>query len=416
MLSHISSNLWIVTTFCILLSSAFLIIYYKFTPYRLLKSVNFLDKDSIKLLNISLAGKIGVGSISGIALSIIVGGRGTIFWIWVSSFLLIIFTYLETKAGVIFREKSNDNYIGGPFIYIKKIMNNKILSIIYIILTIFLFLISFILIQSNTIIVTISSSFQINKYIVLFFLILIVIISINKNIDRISNIVSFLVPLMGVIYIIVGIIVILNNINILSTIIMDIIKDAFSIKSFVPVPFVVGLQRAIFSNESGMGSTSMVVALSKNNDYKREYFFQAVGLFYISLIICSISALIILTCNYEMLDIANINGIELINYAFNYHFPLFGYFLSSIIITLFAFSTIITSFYYGNMAVEYLFHNKTNTIIKIIVIIIIVLSTFINPINIWAVVDISTALITLINVYSLIKIRRFLKEGDNYDR
>ena len=416
MLSYISSNLWVIVTLCALFSSIFLMIYYRFTPFRMLKSVNFLDKDSIKLLNISLAGKIGVGSISGIALSIIIGGKGTIFWIWVSSFFLIVFTYLETKAGVIFREKNDGNYIGGPFIYIKKIMNNKILSIIYIILTIFLFLISFILIQSNTIIVSISSSYQINKFIVLLFLIITVLVSINKNMDRISNIVSFLVPLMGVIYITVGIIIIINNINVLSTIFVDIIKDALRLKSFFPVPFVVGLQRAIFSNESGMGTTSMVVALSKSNDYKKEYFFQVVGLFYISLIICTISALIILTCNYEFFDTSNINGIELINYAFNYHFSSFGYFLSSVIITLFAFSTIITSFYYGNMVVEYLFHNKNNTITKIIVIIVIVLSMFINPINIWAVVDITTALITLINVYSLIKIRKVLSDGDCNDR
>ena len=372
-----------------------------------------MSKESIKLLNLSLAGKIGVGSISGISLSILIGGKGTIFWIWVSSIFLSIYTYLETKAGIILRDNSG---IGGPFVYIKKIMNNNILSIIYTLLIIFLFLLSFILIQSNTIIISISNSFSINREIILFVLLIVVFISINKDVERISKIVSFIVPVMGFIYLIVGIIVIINNLNTIPTIIVDIIKDGLRFKSIVSIPFVVGFQRAIFSNESGMGSTSMVVSLSKNNDYKQEYFFQAIGMFYISLIVCTISALIILTSSYETLNISNINGIEIINSAFNYHFPKIGYILSALIITLFAFSTIITSYYYGSIAIKYLFHNKNNTITKIIVIIVIVLSAFITPLNIWGIVDITTALITLINVYSLIKIRKVLKDSDNDDR
>ena len=413
MISLISSKLWIVTTLFVTISAFFLFFYYRFTSLKLLKSVKYMSKESIKLLNLSLAGKIGVGSISGIALSIFIGGKGTIFWIWVSSIILSIYTYLETKAGFVFRE---NNGICGPFVYIKNIMNNKLLSVIYTLLIVFLFLFSFILIQSNTIIISINNNYFINKEIILTILLIVVFISINKDVKRISNIVSFLVPIMGFIYLIVGIIVIINNFNIISTIIVDIIKDGLRFRSFISIPFVVGFQRAIFSNESGMGSTSMIVSLSKSNDYKQEYFFQALGMFYISLVICTISALIILTSNYETLNISNINGIEIINYAFNYHFPKIGNILSITIITLFAFSTIITSYYYGSIAIKYLFHNKNNTITKIIVIIVIVLSAFINPINIWGIVDITTALITLINVYSLLKIRKVLKDGDNDDR
>lgn len=416
MLSEISSRLWVVTTFCVILSAIFSMIYYRFTPIKMLKNVKCFTKDNLKLLNLSLAGKIGVGSISGIALSIIIGGKGSILWIWISSIILSVYTYLETKTGIIYRERHNDHYIGGPFIYIRKELNNNKLSIIYLLLIVFLFIFSFILIQSNTIIISINNSFHINKFIPMTILIVIVILSINKDINRISNIVSFLVPLMGIIYIIVGIIVIRNNLDTLSTIIVEIIKDGLNIKSVVVIPFIVGFQRSIFSNEIGMGSTSMIVSQSKKDDYRTEFFFQAIGLFYISLIICTISALIILTSNYESLGLTNINGIELVNYAFNYHFSYIGSYLSTGIITLFAFSTIITSFYYGSLAIEYLFHNKNNTIVKIIVIIIIVLSAYINPTNIWAIVDISTALITLINIYSLLRIRKVLKDGENNDR
>ena len=405
MIYQLSSYLWIFTTLFALLSSFYLLFYFKFTSLKVLRSVKYISKDNIKLLNLSLAGKIGVGSISGIAISIIVGGKGTILWIWLSSIFLSVFTYLETKAGIIYRE----NKIGGPFIYIKNVLGNERLSTIYILLIVFTYLFSFILIQSNTIIVSINNTFQINKYLIAVILIITIYISIKKEIERISRIVTVLVPFMGLLYLLIGCFIVVKNINALPTILVDIFKDSFKIKSIASLPFIIGFQRSIFSNESGMGSTSMLVALSNNNDYEQEYFYQAIGMYYITLIVCTISALLILTSNYEQICFGNINGIEIINYAFNYHFSEYGSIISTIIITLFAFSTIITSFYYGDISFKYLFKNKNNAFVKIIVIIVVLLSLFINPINIWAVVDISTALTTVINVYSLIRIRKYLR-------
>ena len=108
MLILLSSYLWAFTTFLLIITSIFFLFYFNFTSIKLLKNVKSLNKESLKILNISLAGKIGVGSISGIAFSIIVGGKGTIIWIWLSTFLLSIITYLETKVGVVYR----NNYIG----------------------------------------------------------------------------------------------------------------------------------------------------------------------------------------------------------------------------------------------------------------------------------------------------------------
>ena len=410
MLNDLSSYLWIVTTLIVIISAIFLIFYYNFTNSKLLTNVKLLNKESLKLLNLSLAGKIGVGSISGVAISIIIGGKGTIFWIWISSFILSIYTYLETKVGFIYKEKINNNYIGGSFIFLEKKLNKKYLSFFYLILLIITYLFSFILIQSNTIIISFKNILPINSYFILLLLIVIILYSISNGINRIISIVNILVPLMGIIYLIIGIYIMMNNINILSTIIVNIFKESINIKSIMTLPFFIGFQRSIFSNETCTGSTSIVVSLSNSKDYKQEYFFQLIGLYYITLIICTISAIIIMTTDYNFICSSSINGIEIINYAFRYHFGFYGPLISTLIISLFAFSTIITSFYYGNIILNYITKNNNNTITKIIVIIVIVLSLFINPGNIWAFVDISTGLLTLINVYSLIKMRKYLKE------
>ena len=407
MLNDINSFLWFQTTLIVSLVGVYLLIYNNLSPFKLLNKCKKISKDSIKLLNLSLGGKIGVGSISGIAISIIIGGKGTIFWIWISSIVLTIFTYLETKAGILFKERD----FGGPSIYIKNKLNNKFLSIIYSILIIFTFIFSFILIQSNTIIISLSSTFNIKIIIIVILLLISVYFSINKGIRFISKITSYLVPFMGAVYIFIGLIVIITNINTIPNIIKDILIDAFTFKSIINLPVIIGFQRSIFSNESGMGTTSMIVALSNTSDYKKEAFVQILGNYFISLIVCTISALLILTSDYNSIGITNINGIEIINYAFNYHFGNIGIYLSSLIILLFAFSTIITSFLYGDITIKHLFHNKKNTFTKIIVIIVIVFSSIIDPKYIWNIVDISVSLTTLINIYALIKMRKELKES-----
>ena len=404
MLHNISYVLWNLTTLFIIISAIYLSFYHRFVHFKWSKRVKQSDKynriNSIKLLNLTLAGKIGVGSISGIAFSIIIGGKGTIFWIWISSLFFSIFNYLEVKAGIKY---------GGPHIYIEKRLKNKKLSIIYSILIIITFLISFIMIQSNTIITMINNSYSINTFLIMFFLIILFIISSKNGINTISKVVSFIVPIMGLFYFFIGLYVTIINKEKIINILINIFLDAFKIKSIFVIPLIIGFQRSIFCNESGMGSTSMVASLSNNKDYLKEAKIQLIGMYYITLVICTISSFIILTTNYEQLNISNINSIEIINYAFYYHFGLFGRYISSIIISMFAFSTIITSYYYGDISLKYLLGNKNNIISKIIVIIVIVLSLFVGGTNIWAIVDITTALTTIINVYSLIKIRKDLR-------
>ena len=167
MIIEISSILWLITTILITITGIYLIFYFNF-PFNLVskkvKCNNKVDTFSkIRLLNLSLAGKIGVGSISGIAYAIVTGGIGTIFWIWVSTIIMSFYTFLEVKTGVKYKEKIDNDIIGGPQIYIKRELKRPTLSIIYCVLIIITYLFSFTLIQSNTIIMSLSNAFKIKE-------------------------------------------------------------------------------------------------------------------------------------------------------------------------------------------------------------------------------------------------------------
>ncbi len=414
MITNISYILWIITTFLITITGVYLLLYLKF-PFNLIsKKVKKTDKvdtfSKLKLLNLSLAGKIGVGSISGIAYAIAIGGEGTLFWIWVSTIILSLYTFMETKVGIKYKEKINGITIGGPQIYIKKELNKPKLAFLYCFLIIITYLFSFILIQSNTLIISFSTILKIKKEYISFILILITILSINKGIKRISNIVSLIVPVMGLAYLMIGIYLIIVNYNKMPLVLMKILKKSFEFKSLTTLPIIIGVQRAIFSNEAGIGTTSMICALSKNDDYRQEAKLQIIGTCFISLVVCTISALIVLTTNIDITSMINVNGIEIMNYSFIYHFNKIGIYILNIIISLFAFSTIITSYYYGYINIKYLFKNISDKIVLIVVIIVIVISNYLKASSIWSIVDIMTSLASLINIYALFKIKDKIKK------
>ena len=118
-MSLISSILWFVTTLMIIFIGIYLSFYLKFPQLKVSNFVNLFrknDNNSLKLLNLSLAGKIGVGSISGIAIAIIVGGKGALLWVWLSSIVLSIITYSETILGIKY---------GSPKEYMRYQLKNK---------------------------------------------------------------------------------------------------------------------------------------------------------------------------------------------------------------------------------------------------------------------------------------------------
>lgn len=164
MISDINSILWIIITFFVIYFGIVGIKTLAFTKYKIKKMFKSVkEKDSFTILFLTLAGKIGVGSISGIALSIKIGGIGTIFWLWISTIFLVPISYFETKLGLKYKKKIENSSIGGPQVYIEQQLNKKKLAKIYSFLIILIYFVSFTSIQTNTIITSFSYYFNDKK-------------------------------------------------------------------------------------------------------------------------------------------------------------------------------------------------------------------------------------------------------------
>ena len=399
---------WYIASILIMYSSIKYSYKYKFIQLKiskLIEAIKSKSKNNISPLSslcVSLAAKIGVGSLSGIALCLYYGGLGAIFWLCIISLIIPINTYLECILGIKYREKEGNKYYGGPSYYILKCLNNKKLAILYSILTIITYSGLFLSIQSNTIANAVSY-FNINSIFIVAILSISTLIIVLLGLKGISKVNSILVPVMLLLYIILGIYIIFSNYSVLSSIFIKVIKEAFNFKNIIPA-FLIGMQRSIFITESSLG-TSAISASSCDNEPEKQAMLEVLGIHIITFIVCLTTFLIIATTDYQTLSFTNLNGIELVLHAFNYHFGSSGPVLLVVITILFAFSTIISSYFFGETSLNILTKNKyINNMYKILFILIIIISCYIKPSILWNLCDYFIALLAIINISSIIKI------------
>ena len=400
---------WYIASVFIIYSGIKYSIRYKFKQFNLcefiiaIKSKSNNNVSPLASLSMSLAAKIGVGSLSGVALALYFGGVGSIFWMCIISLLISINTYVECILGIKYRDKVGNSLVGGPSFYIKKCLNNKYLSLLYGILVIVTYSGLFLSIQSNTI-VSVLTDFNIDISLVVVVLSLVTFIIIRKGSHNIFLVDSILVPIMLLFYVSLGIYVLFNSDN-LFDIFKMMVRDAFNIKSIIPV-FLVGMQRAVFISESGIG-TSAISASACDNNPDKQGMLEILGIHLTTFLVCFITFLIIVTSNYNMIDFGNINGIEIVMYAFNFHFGKFGKIILTIITILFAFSTIISGYFFGENNVRIFTNNKKIiTIFKIFVILVIAISGYVSPNILWNLTDYFIAVLAIINISSILRISK----------
>lgn len=369
------------------------------------KSV-FHGDSSFGILMTSLAGRIGVGSIAGVCLSIYIGGVGSIFWMWVSTFFCSIITYLEVILGV----KYKVNNYGGPAYYIRDGVGNKVLGGIYSILIIVSYIGCFLCIQSNTITKSIAFLFSFSPYVIGLCISVITFFCIYGGFRSIVSVCNKIVPIMCLIYIGSSVFVLIFNYDMIFDVFLHVFRSAFDFRSFIGgfIPMVIiGIQRGIFSNEAGIG-TSSIVASSGDDDFRKQGYIQMFGVYLTTFIICTSTAIIILFSDYSSFNLSNINGIELASHAFSYHFGNIGIYILVISVVLFSFSTILTGYYYGESSFNYFFnkvHIKFIYVLRGITLVILFFGCILPSSLIWAFVDILVGIMVIINLYAIWKLR-----------
>lgn len=429
-MSQINTIIWGIATIFLVFCGLYYTINLKFVQLNFKKIFSSLkksysDKTSIspfKTLTLALAARIGVGSLAGIALGIYKGGIGVVFWIWLSAFITLPNSFVESTLAVIFHERDGKYYIGGPAYYINKGLKLKKLSVIYALIIFFCYIGGFLAIQSNTIAASMKTYLDISPYITGIIVSVIAYLIISRGLKRITDFTSFLVPFMAIAYVLVALVIIIFKIDMIPSILSNIINEAFNIRAFgwgVISSIIIGVQRGIFSSEAGMGTGAVASGTSDTKNPCNQGYIQMLGVYFTTFIICTSTVFVILTSNLDLNSFTNPNGIEITLSALNSHLGDYGTIVLIFAIISFAFSTIISGYYYGESNLKYLDRNMNKTkiiLLNLFVVLVLFYGAIGSPSILWNIVDIGAGLLAIINCYSIFMLRKEIKKEVNYDR
>ena len=366
----------------------------------------------------AVSGTVGTGNIVGVTTAIISGGPGAVFWMWVSAFFGCITKYAEITLGLFFRKKNPEGeFLGGPMQYIEKGTKQKWLAILFALFTIFA-AIGMGSVQSDTIQSTWNTAFGIPPYATAIFITLLTALVVIGGIKRIGKVTSLIVPFMIIIFIVLVLILIIANAAAIPAAIASIFTSAFTARSVVSgfagygigAAMRYGFARGVFSNEAGLGSASIAHSASVNPEPVEQGLWGIFEVFIDTFFICTLTALFILTSGLD--GNSGVSGAETAMSAFSNVLGTFGTVAYSIILPLFAFSTILAWSLYGAKASEYIFKNHrkgaklTFNIIYLATILIIAFLTFFFGDNIgadfvWLISDMTNALMAIPNLIAL---------------
>lgn len=391
--------MWIILTIFMFILSFLVTNKIKYRNYKLgIKELFKKDKTSLFL---TLGTKVGVGSIIGTTVCIIVGGFGSVIWIILFSLLMSSICYYESYLGKKYRKKNKDNFIGGPYFILKYGTNRRILALFSCILLIIVYCFFFQMIQLNTISNMIEINTNINKIIIIVCVFLILLITIDLSIDSVLKLMNKIVPIMCFIFIVMCLFSIFKNIDILILSFKYNFNQIFSIKSILS-GMVIGIKKSIFMNEVLVGTTSVSSSTDKNDsDICMRY--QVLGMYFISFVITALisSLLLIYLYNNKVTD----DYIVLINSVFYMTSGKIGVYLLIVTFILFGFTTILSGYYIGKNYIEYLTGSKALLILfKILFIIVCLLAIVIDNSIIWKYLDYLLFIMIIINSYSIIKL------------
>lgn len=385
--------MWTILIMYLFVLSIYLSFKLKFKNYKInIKELFKKDKTSLFL---TLGTKIGVGSIIGTASSILIGGFSSVIWIIIFSFLFTSLIYYESYYG----NKYKKDGIGGPYFINRYGLNNRILSVISLILLIISYSFIFQMIQFNTISYILVNDLNISKLLIILVSILFLYITLKLSIKDVLNILNKLVPYMCLIFILVCLYIILRNINNINFNIF--IKDFLSFKSIFS-GLVIGIKRSIFMNEVLIGTTSTASASDKN-DIEASIKYQILSVYFISIVITLLVTFLLLI--YLSNNVIPSDYNILMSNVFYYSLGDFGIYFLLIIYLLFGITTVLSGYYIGVSNIKYLSNNKfIIRLFKILFILCSVLGIILNNNSIWKYSDILLFIMIIINSYSIIKL------------
>lgn len=382
------------------------------------------DISHFEALMTSLAGAIGTGTIVGVATAISVGGLGSMFWMWLTAFVGMATKYAESLLAVKYRHQDKrGDMMGGPMQYIERGLGWKWMAATFAFFGSVAAIGTGNLVQVNAITVAANEIYEMNPWvcgIALSFITGLVVIGGVRSIGQVAGV---LVPFMAVFYICGGLLIILLHADQLPEAISLILSSAFSGQAAaggfagasIMMAIQMGVSRSVFSNEAGLGISSIAAAAAKTDSPGRQAMITMTGALLSTVIICSITGLVLAVTG--VMTQYDENGVPLKGAAMAIHAfdstMAGGSYIVSVGLILFAFSTVIAWAYYGEKCFEYLLGERSIAFYRILFTLVVIPGAALKMEIAWSVADIMNGLMVIPNLIALIALSGVIRSETN---
>ncbi|MGE0975463.1 alanine/glycine:cation symporter family protein [Staphylococcus cohnii] len=411
----------------LLFASVFLTVYLNFIQFRhffyMLKqtfgSVNKKPKGEGTItprqaLTSALSSTVGAANIVGVPTAIMMGGPGAVFWMMVIAFLGMALKFSENVLGVHYREKNKKGeFVGGPTYYMKKGFKNKKLGTVFSLIFAFALMIEIIpsiMVQGHSAASTMKDTFNVPMAVSGVILAFLAALVVFGGVKRIASFAEKIVPIMVGLYCFFGFLIILMNIGHVPNVIWLVVEQAFNPTAAVGGTFGAalattirwGFARGIYSNEAGLGTSSIAHAAAKTDHPVRQAFWGISEIVVDTLIICSTTGFVVLVSGVWKASDAKAQSAALTARAFENSFGQFGSMMVSISMMFFVFSTVVVVIFYGSRMAEFLFGLTAGWVMKTIYVLSMIVGALGAAQQLWDLLDLALAAVLIPNVIAVI--------------
>ena len=367
---------------------------------------------SFQAFAVSVATRVGTGNLAGVATAIAIGGPGAVFWMWVIALLGSATAFVESTLGQLFKQRDKDSFVGGPAYYIMRGLHCKWMAYLFAILITLTFSLSYNSIQSNTICGAMQTAFGWSPLVVGPILAALSLVIVFGGIHRIANVSAVLVPLMAIGYFVLTIFIMITNIGLVPHVLKVILTNAFGLEQGVGgaigAAVLNGVKRGLFSNEAGEGSAPNAAATATVTHPVKQGLIQALGVFTDTLLVCSCTAFVILISG--LYEVPELNGIALTQSALQSEIGSAGPIFIAVAICLFAFSSIIGNYYYGEANIRFMTSNRlVLTVFRVLSGGVLVMFGALASLEmVWSLGDLFMALVTGCNLVAILALGKYV--------
>jgi AGCS family alanine or glycine:cation symporter len=376
---------------------------------------------SFQALMLSVAGRVGAGNIAGVAVAIMLGGPGAVFWMWLVALLGMSTSYFECSLAQLFKRREADGgYRGGPAFYIQHGLGLRWLAVIFSILLLVTFGFGFNAVQSYTVATSLHDTFGLPTHISGLALVVVIGLIIFGGIKRIASMADVLVPVMAFSYIGMALVVIGMNLSEVPATLALIVKSAFGLEPAfaggIGAAILMGVKRGLFSNEAGLGSAPNVAAVAEVKHPAAQGIVQSLSVFIDTLLVCTSTALIILLSGVYQPGMEEA-GVVLTQTALAAEVGEWGRVFVSLALLLFVFTTLVYNYYLGENALGF-FSSKRPLLIayRVLVIALVMWGSMQDLSTVFGFADVTMGLLALVNlaaVFMLFKVGlRLMRDYD----